>query len=388
MIPYLLAFGAAALLALGVTPLLRLRAGAGAPRNAARGERAPQKPRVGGLVIFAAFAGAPFLAALVSEDVARLVSPKWQEIAGLLAAAFFIMLVGYVDDVAELDWPWKTGGQIAAAVVLYTLGFRIGDVSLPGGAALHLGVLDLPVSVFWVWLVMNAVNLSDGHDGVAAGVTALTAGALALVAWNLDHLLITVLFAALAGAVCGFLPFNFPNASRFLGDSGALLLGFLLAALAISGFIDETGRIPLYIPVVALAVPLLDIALAFSRRLLDGRHPFRGDLDHVHHRIERLLGYGPKRLALALYAFSALFAAGAVALHLTRGSYWFGVVAVALAGLLLTLSLRLGYHRTLTQSLLVRRLHGILNRRGRLLDAAGRGEPSTSAHSSRAPRDQ
>lgn len=388
MTTYLFTFVCAALVALVVTPLLRMRAGAGALRNAARGEQALQKPRVGGLVIFAAFAAAPFLVALVSPDAARLVSPRWQEISGLLAAAFFIMLVGYVDDVSELDWPWKSGGQIAAAVVLYVLGFRIGDVSLPGGYALHLGLLDLPVSVFWVWLVMNAVNLSDGHDGVAAGVTALTAGAMALVAWNLDHLLIAVLFAALAGSVCGFLPFNFPNASRFLGDSGALLLGFLLAALSISGFIDETGRIPLYIPVVALAVPLLDIALAFSRRLLDGRHPFRGDLDHVHHRIERLLGYGPKRLALTLYAFSALFAAGAVALHLARGTVWFIVVAVLLTGLLAALALRLDYHRTFTQALLVRRLHGILNRRGRLLDAAGRGEPSMSSLSARPSRDE
>src|SRR5205823_6908797 len=135
--------------------------------------------------------------------------------------------------------------------ILYALGYRLGDVTLPGGASISLGLLDLPATVVWIWLVTNAVNLIDGHDGVAAGVTGLTAGAMALVAWDLNHILVAILFASLAGSVAGFLPFNFPAASRFLGDSGAQLLGFLLAALAISGFVDETGRIPLYIPVVA-----------------------------------------------------------------------------------------------------------------------------------------
>jgi UDP-GlcNAc:undecaprenyl-phosphate GlcNAc-1-phosphate transferase len=363
MSPYLLTFAVALVLALGITPTLRLRAGAGTQRSQTGGRIRPaEKPRVGGLVIFASFALTPFVASVISPTVADLVLPKWRELAGLLAAAFLVSLLGYVDDVREIGWMHKTGGQVAAGVILYALGYRLGDVSLPGGGSLALGPFDLPATLLWIWLVTNAVNLIDGHDGVAAGVTALTAGAMALVAWDLDHFLVTILFASLAGAVMGFLPFNFPAASRFLGDSGAQLLGFLLAALAISGFVDETGRIPLYIPTIALSVPLLDIGLAFSRRLLNGRNPFQADLDHVHHRIERMLGFGPRRLALSLYAFSALFAAASVALHLLSGTIWTAAIVGAVLALVAAFILRLEYHRTVTESLTVRRIRCKLGR--------------------------
>ena len=355
--PYLLVFLLAVVTAAAFTPALRLRAGADRRRSRrAEHERPAEKPRVGGLVIFVAFALTPFIASALSAEAARLILPKWREIAGLLGAAFLVSVLGYADDLYELGWLQKSGGQIAAGVILYALGYRLGDVSLPGGGSLHLGWADLPATVLWLWVVTNAINLLDGHDGVAAGVTALTAGSMAFVAWDLDHPLVAVLFATLAGAVSGFLPFNFPAASRFLGDSGALLLGFLLAALSISGFVDETGRIPLYIPAIALGVPLLDMGLAFARRLLNGRHPFHADLDHVHHRIERMLGYGPRRLALSLYAFSALFAGAAVGLHFLRSTTW----AAAIAALILVLTAlfiwRLRYHQTLVESAIIRRL--------------------------------
>lgn len=363
MAPYLLTFAVAALLALSSTRVLRLKAGAGQQRRQTGDRvRPPEKPRVGGVIIFAAFAAAPFVASVLSPDVSAFVIPKWRAFAGLLSAAFLVSLLGYLDDVREIAWWQKSGAQVAGAIILYALGYRLGDISLPGGLDFTFGPLDLPATIVWIWLVTNAVNLIDGHDGVAAGVTALTAGAMALVAWDLHHFLVAVLFAALAGSVAGFLPFNFPSASRFLGDSGAQLLGFLLAALSISGFVDETGRIPLYIPIVALAVPLLDIGLAFSRRLLNGRPPFQADLDHVHHRIERMLGFGPRRLALSLYGYSALFAGAAVGLHVLRGTLWVGVIAAVVLSLVGLFIVRLGYHQTLLTSLTIRRLRGTLNR--------------------------
>jgi UDP-GlcNAc:undecaprenyl-phosphate/decaprenyl-phosphate GlcNAc-1-phosphate transferase len=387
--PYLLTFAVAILLAVGVTPLLRVRAGGGTQRQA-RGaeEREPEKPRVGGLIIFAAFASTPIVASLLSPTVAGFVEPKWPEIAGLFAAAFLVFLLGYLDDLYELAWYHKTGAQVAASVILYALGYRLGEISVPGGGSFTFGPLDLPATIAWMWLVTNAVNLIDGHDGVAAGVTALTAGAMAVIAWDLDHFLVTILFASLAGAVLGFLPFNFPAASRFLGDSGAQLLGFLLAALAISGFIDETGRIPLYIPIIALAVPLLDIGLAFSRRLLNGHHPFHADLDHVHHRIERMLGYGPRRLALALYGFSALFAVAALGLHALRGTVWVVAIVAAVVALVVAFILRLGYHDTVWQSLTVQRVRGTLGRNARLARPAADAAPCVDSQPvARAPRD-
>jgi len=380
MTPYLLTFVLAAMLGFGLTPLTRWRTN---QRRFRRGRSRPQplldKPRVGGLIIFTAFCIAPFLAARVSPEVAALVDPKWREIAGLCGAAFLVFLLGYLDDVSEIAWYVKLSGLVAAALVLYTLGYRLGEVTLPGGGTWHLGWLDLPATVFWIALVANAVNLLDGHDGVAAGVTVLAAATLGFIAADLDHGLVAVLFLALAGSVAGFLPFNFPAASRQLGDSGALLLGTLLAALSISGFVDETGRVPLYIPVVALGVPLLDTGLAFGRRLLNGRHPFHGDEDHVHHRLARVLGMRARPLALALYAYSLLFALTAVMLYLLRGTRWapLGILVVAL--LVIGFIWRLGYHETLWQSRSVRRLR----RRGRAPSTVPASEEDTISSSRR-----
>lgn len=382
MTPYLLTSALAVLLGFGLTPLTRWHSGERRLRHGrSRATPTLDKPRVGGLIIFAAFCSAPFLAAVLSADVAALVEPKWRAIAGLCGAAFLVFLLGYLDDMRELTWAAKMGGLVAAALVLYTLGYRLGDVSLPGGGTFHLGPLDLPVTVLWILLVTNAVNLIDGHDGVAAGVAVLAAAALAFVAADLDHGLVAVLFAALAGSVAGFLPFNFPAASKHLGDSGALLLGMLLAALSISGFVDETGRVPLYIPIVALGVPLLDTGLAFTRRLLNGRHPFHGDEDHVHHRLARVLGMRPRPVALALYAYSGLFALCALVLHFLRGTNWTPLMIPVLLVLVLAFILRLGYHQTLWQSRGVRHL-----RRRRRSATAPAGPPEEPAMSSRRGR--
>jgi len=357
MTPYLLTFAVAAALGFGLTPLTRWRT---ERRRFRRGRvrvvSARDKPRVGGLIIFAAFCLAPFLAAALSPRVDALVEPKWREIAGLCAAAFLVFLLGYLDDMREISWQAKASGLVAAALVLYTLGYRLGEVSLPGGATWQLGWLDLPATVLWIFLVANAVNLIDGHDGVAAGVTVVAAATLGWIAADLNHGLVAVLFAALAGSVSGFLPFNFPSASKHLGDSGALLLGVLLAALSISGFIDETGRVPLYVPIVALGVPLLDTGLAFSRRLLNGRHPLHADEDHVHHRMTRVLGMRPRPVALTLYAYSILFSITALVLYSLRGTPWVPIAVPVMLMLVAGFIFRLGYHQTLWQSRSVRRL--------------------------------
>lgn len=362
MTPYLLTFALAAMLAFGLTPLTWWRTGTRHLRHGRASRAALEKPRIGGLPIFIAFCLAPFLAAAISARASWLVEPRWQAIAGLCGAAFLVFLLGYLDDLRELTWHPKAGGLVAASLVLYSLGYRLGEVSLPGGGTFALGVLDLPATVLWVFLVTNAVNLIDGHDGVAGGVTVLAAGALAVIAADLDHGLVAVLFAALAGSVVGFLPFNLPPASKLLGDSGALLMGFLLAALSISGFVDQTGRVPLYIPLVALGVPLLDTGLAFTRRLLDGRHPLHADEDHVHHRMARVLRMRPRPVALTLYAYSALFAGTALVLYWLRGSAWVPAAVIVTGLLVLAFVLRLGYHETVWQSRGVRRLRDVVGR--------------------------
>lgn len=343
MNPFLFCPAAALLLALALTPLLRRLGGAGGRSRSGAGGHPEEKPRIGGLVIFAAFALAPWLTALASHAGARLVLPRTTEILGLLGAGFLVFAVGFVDDHRELGWELKLVVQVLAALLLYLLGYRFGQISLPWGGVFTLGALDPLATTLWLVFITNAVNFIDGRDGVAAGVAVFAAASMAIVAYDLQHLLIALLFASLAGAALGFLPFNLPSASHFLGDSGALLLGFLLAALSISGFVDQTGRVPLTIPVVALGLPILDSLVAVGRRTASGRNPFAADLDHLHDRVERVLGAGPRALLLTFYGLALLLAAAATAIHFLRSTTW--LVAILLSLLLLAAAIvgRLGY---------------------------------------------
>jgi UDP-GlcNAc:undecaprenyl-phosphate GlcNAc-1-phosphate transferase len=188
-------------------------------------------------------------------------------------------------------------------------------------------------------------------------VAALVSGTMAYIAWDLGHDLIAMLFAALAGASLGFVPLNLPRAKRFLGDSGAYFLGFMIAGLSISGFVDTTGRVPLYIPLVALGLPALDTAVAFMRRFLDGRHPFKADADHFHDRMERA-GYSPLKLTLVSYAITALFCGGALLAHTWYKSAGSAIVGLGVAVFAIGLMLVFGYGTSFWNSARVLALRG------------------------------
>lgn len=343
MNPYLLCLLAASLGALALTPLGRRLGPVTKRSRSGAGGHQEEKPRAGGLVIFAAFALAPWITAALSPTAAQLVVPKVREILGLLGASFLIFAVGFADDRHERSWALKAAVEILAGLLLYLLGYRFGEISLPWGGIFHLGPLDPVITILWLVFITNAMNWIDGRDGVAAGVAVFAAGSMALVAYDLQHLLIALLFAALAGATLGFLPFNFPSASQFLGDSGALLLGFLLAALSISGFVDQTGRVPLTIPVVALGLPILDTIVAIVRRALSGHRPYLADTDHLHDRVERVLGAGPRMLAVSFYGIALVLAAAAAAMHFLRSTAWLMGILLALLLLALVIVGRLGY---------------------------------------------
>src|SRR5262245_54027823 len=158
------------------------------------------------------------------------------------------------------------------------------------------------------------MNLIDGKDGLATGVGIFAAAALAAVAANTNHPAVALLFVGLAGAGLGFLPFNLPPASLFLGDGGALVFGFLLSTLSIRGATGGGEEVFVAVPLLAMGFPVLDTLLAAARRVLDRRDPFRGDRDHIHHRLEAL-SLGPRGSLALLYALSASFAAAALATH-------------------------------------------------------------------------
>ncbi len=341
---------AAFLVAFPLTALLRL------PTKA--GRRGELIPKIGGLSILAAFVAAPFVMALFSEQARDFISDDFRQLLALAVCGAAVCAVGARDDFRDVDWSIKLATQVAAAVVLYLSGFHIGEMTLPGGGTLQLGFTDPLVTVLWVVSVTNAINLIDGRDGVAAGIGAMVAATMSYIAWDLGHDLIAMLFAGLAGAALGFLPFNLTRASRFLGDSGAYLLGFTIAGLSVAGSLDSTGRVPLYIPVVALGLPLLDTGVAFLRRFLDGKHPMLADFDHFHDRIERMLSLSPLQVTLTTYALTAVFCAGAVLAHIWYKSMGSAVVGGGVMLFALALILLLGYGSSMWNSARILSLRG------------------------------
>jgi len=279
-------------------------------RRTGEGER----PRWGGAAVFIAFALTPFIASAVSDQASDLFAPKSGEFLAFLAAGALIFAVGFLDDWKVLGWRPKLLAQVAAASAVYSAGYEIERLGLPWGPELGLGFMAPVVTVVWVVFFTNAFNLIDGRDGVAVGTAVLAAATLAHISASTDHPTVALLLVAMAGAGLGLLPFNLPPASVFLGDSGALLLGFVLGALSIRSATGFSDAFFIAVPVVALGLPILDTGLAVVRRSLDHRHPLMGDEDHIHHRLE-VAGFGPWGLLLILYVVSALFAGGAILLH-------------------------------------------------------------------------
>ncbi len=314
-------------------------------------------PPLGGIALLAGFAIAPFIAAAVSDRAAEYFTPKRGDFLGFLGATSLVFLTGLIDDWRAMR-PWqKISGQLVAGVAVFFAGYRLETIAFPWGGSVDLGVLALPMTLLWVVFFTNALNLVDGKDGLATGVGVFAAAALAAVASNTHHPAVALLFVGLAGAGLGFLPFNLPSATLFLGDAGALVFGFLLSTLSIRGATGVEDEVFIAVPLLAMGFPVLDTVLSFSRRLLDRRNPLAGDLDHIHHRLDAQ-GLGPRASLALLYALSACFAAAALITHYVdslaiEAAVFFGVLA-----LILIVLGRLGYLVTMWNSERLRALRG------------------------------
>jgi UDP-GlcNAc:undecaprenyl-phosphate GlcNAc-1-phosphate transferase len=299
-------------------------------------------PQLGGFAILIAFAVAPFIAAAVSDEAAEYFNPKRVEFLGYLGAASLVFVTGVVDDWRAMRPSQKLAGQLIAGVAVFAAGYQFEAIGFPWGGKLELGILALPATLLWVVFFTNALNLIDGKDGVATGVSVLAAAGIAAVAADTGHPAVAILFVGLAGAGLGFLPFNLPSANLILGDSGALLLGFLLATLSIRGATGIEESVFISVPIVALGFPVLDTMLSATRRVLDGRHPFSGDTDHIHHRLEQM-NMESRAILLALYALSALFTAAALGTHYADSIEAEIAIFAGLALVITLVLFRLGY---------------------------------------------
>ena len=302
-------------------------------------------PRLGGVAIVLGLGGALTVAAFLPVFATVFVNPM--PVVGIAIAIVLMAVVGIIDDLVDLNWLVKLGAQLIAAGVLAWSGIQI--VSLPfGGIALLSPTMSLVLTVFAVVLVMNAINFIDGLDGLVAGVT-LIAGSVFFI---YSHLLATgpgqtsyfnlatLLTAALCGALIGFLPVNWHPAKMFMGDSGALVIGLVLAAstISVTGQVDPTridpgqlvpAFIPLALPLAVLVVPLVDFALAVSRRIINGRSPFSADRKHLHHRLLDM-GHTHFQAVLILYAWTLVVAVGALLFMFIPAPLAAGMVVVGL----------------------------------------------------------
>jgi UDP-GlcNAc:undecaprenyl-phosphate/decaprenyl-phosphate GlcNAc-1-phosphate transferase len=268
-----------------------------------RGLASRTTPLLGGLAILAGV--------LVASAIWL---PVTDETRGILLGAALIALVGAIDDVVDLPPQWKLLGQVAAAVIPVAAGVKVENITLPFLGALQFGHVGGVLTVIGLVGLMNVVNFSDGVDGLAAGVCAISAVAFSIIAFDLGRTGAGVLAAIVAGAALGFLFHNFHPASIFMGDCGALLLGYLLGCVAVQGSLKTNALIALVGPLAILAVPFLDTGFVVARRLKYRRAPWSADAQHFHHRLARV-GFSQRRTVLYLYAWTVLLAGLAVAMR-------------------------------------------------------------------------
>jgi UDP-GlcNAc:undecaprenyl-phosphate/decaprenyl-phosphate GlcNAc-1-phosphate transferase len=329
------AFLVAAVIAFAVTPpaaaLARRLGVVHYPRERDLHER--PVPGLGGLAILAA--------AVVA---ALLFLPGGQQTRGIVAGAIAIAFVGAVDDVKDggLNPFVKFAGQFAAAAIPVWSDVRVENVTLPFVEPLDLGSWGYPLTLLGIVAVMNVVNFTDGADGLAAGVCTIAAATFAIIALSLDRVDAGILAALTAGAAVGFLWHNFHPASIFMGDAGAMVLGLLLACVAIQGVLKTAAVVALFFPLLILAVPALDATFVVAKRIKYGRPVYSADRWHFHHRFANI-GFSQRRTVLYLYGWTLSLAALALAMRFvpysdddgTLNAGWtlviiaFGVVALA-----------------------------------------------------------
>lgn len=330
---YLLVMAIAAAVTFVATPLARRVGLAMGAMTAVRDRdvHTTPTPRLGGTAMWAGFVVAMGFASQMPFLSGVFVQPR--QALGILAGATLVCLLGAADDIWDLDWMTKLAGQVLAAGVMAWSGVQL--ITFPVfGVTIGSSRLSLVATIVVVVVCINAVNFVDGLDGLAAGLVAIGGAAFLVYTYLLTRdatpgdysNLATLVTAALVGICLGFLPHNFFPSHIFMGDSGAMLLGLVIAAAGIVvtgqvGLGEQTRReafpafLPIVLPVAIILLPLTDMVLAVVRRLRAGKSPFHPDRLHMHHRLLGL-GHSHRRSVLIMYLWTAVFAFGAAALAL------------------------------------------------------------------------
>ena len=264
--------------------------------------------------------------------------PKGQGLSAIITGGSLMFLMGLIDDIYGLNAKFKLFIQIAIATIVILLGIRIEVLFNPFGSNIDLGIMSYPITLLWIVGITNAINFIDGVDGLAGSIVSISSLTIGIISLVLAPAVpITPLIAfILTGAVLSFLTFNFNPAKIFMGDSGALYTGFLLATLSVIGISKPALGISMYLPIIILAVPVLDVVYSSSRRILKGKSPFVADSEHIHHKLLHA-GYSQDRLVLLLASFSMICSLLSIFLVTTKSK--FIIIALGLVGVLIVLNI-------------------------------------------------
>ena len=273
-------------------------------------------PLLGGLAILAAFL-IPVIYYLPTFDT---------QARALIVGAILIAFVGALDDVFDLSPALKLIGQAGCAVIPVAAGLTIDHLTLPFVGVGDLGVAEYPVTVLWFVALANMINFTDGMDGLAAGISGIGLTTFAILAASLDRATPAIIAASLAGAAVGFLAHNFHPARVFMGDAGSLLLGFVIAGVAVGGVMKSAAAVAIGLPLIVLAIPILDTSFVILKRLKHGMPVYSADKSHFHHRFFTI-GWSQRRTVMAMYAWCILMSAVAIVVSVRAG----GLVGVSIA---------------------------------------------------------
>lgn len=284
-------------------------------------------PRLGGLAIFLSFIigviilKLSFINGTISfNSVAKY---HWPIIIG----SMIIVLTGMVDDVKEISPKVKLTGQVVAAFIVVVFGkLNVEFVNLPFGGEIHFGILSIPFTMIWIVGITNAINLIDGLDGLAAGVSSIALFSIAGMAFVMGNIYVVIIAMIVASGTLGFLLYNFHPAKIFMGDTGALFLGYMIGVLSLLGFKNVTF-ISLIVPVIILGVPISDTFFAIVRRMVNKQPLSAPDKSHLHHCLLRS-GFSHRQTVLLIYAMSAIF--GLAAFIFSQATLWGSLIVLVI----------------------------------------------------------
>lgn len=247
--------------------------------------------------------------------------PYGSLLSGILLGGSLMFLLGLIDDIYNLNAKFKLFIQIAIVTIVYLLGVKIDTIINPFGGVFELGWLSYPITLLWIVGICNAVNFIDGVDGLAGSVITVNSITLAIVAIAMtpSNPISALIAFILAGSMLAFLAYNFNPAKIFMGDSGALFAGFLLASLSITG-VMKTATLAILLPFVVLAVPIMDITFSSLRRIMKGTSPFVADSEHIHHKLLKA-GFSQNKTVAILTLVAIVGGAIATALVGSIGHY-------------------------------------------------------------------